>query len=101
MAGSVLSLDRSHLIAFSSVGAVVHLVGLLAYGYLGGKRSPFIGGVLLLVASIVFIIVKVNPWLIPFGGGSLLLAISLLFEVQRDSAERWLSRGFARWQQWK
>ncbi len=58
-------------------------------------------GILIVLGGIVLIIVKVNPWLIPFGGGSLLLAISLLFEAQREPAERWLSKGFTRWQQWK
>jgi hypothetical protein len=101
LVGTVLSLDRSHMVSLASLGAVVHPVCLVLYGYWDGKRSPFVSGVLVLLGGIVFIIFKVNPWLIPFGGGSLLLVTSLLFEVQREAVERWLSQGYTRWQQWK
>ncbi len=39
LAGSVLSLDRAHVIAFSSLGGALHLVGLLAYGYLDAANA--------------------------------------------------------------
>ncbi|HVO41810.1 MAG TPA: hypothetical protein VMT34_04265, partial [Aggregatilineales bacterium] len=99
--GSFLPLDRAHLMSFASPGFDLHLICLLAYGGLAGRRGSFVGGLILLAGGLAMTILHVNVWLIPFVGGSLLLSLSLFMEARRELAERWLSRWLTVWQQWK
>ncbi len=101
IAGSALSLDRTTLVALPTFVLAVHLLALVAYGYIGGRRVPFVSGVALLTGGLLFTILKIDVWLIPLVGGLLLIGGALFVETQHTLAETWLSRWLTHWQAWE
>jgi hypothetical protein len=100
VAGGLSTVDRMHLLSSASLLLIVHLLGLVVYGYLARRRLPFISASVLLTLGLLYVVVRINPWLIPLLGGVLLIAATLLVEVRHELAEGWVTGWVERWRQW-
>ena len=60
-------------------------------GISGRRPVPFVGVLVIVVGGVVFLIFRVNPWLIPLAAGLLLLGGAVLLEVSHEQVKRWLA----------
>lgn len=99
--GSAAGLDWRNPMSSQSLMLVVHLFGLLVYGYLAGRRIPFASAVMIAGGGLVLVVARINIWLIPLGCGLLLLTVTIVTEAQGSLVERWMKGWVARWQHWR
>jgi len=99
--GAGLSLNRTTPISLPNIGAAAVLPSLLIYGFLRGRRVPFTAGAGLLGLGLLFLVVRINPWLLPLACGVVLIGSTLLVEVRRKMVEAWLESCAMRWQAWQ
>ncbi|HLA45798.1 MAG TPA: hypothetical protein VJZ27_20285, partial [Aggregatilineales bacterium] len=65
------------------------LTGLLVYGYLAGRRMPFVVSLSAIGGGVVLGMMTINPWLLPLSAGIVIVAGVLLMETQRPLLEGW------------
>ena len=91
MFGSATDVAQRGAISWATAGLLVQLAALAAYGYTQRRPVPFVSVLIIVTGGIVFLIFRVNPWLIPLVAGLLLLGGAVLLEVSHEQVKRWLT----------
>jgi len=101
LVGAVFEGNFENALSLTSFVLAAHLLALLVYGYVAGRRVPFACAAMLVIGAIILLVARVNIWLIPLACGLLLLAGTILAEAQAEVAERWVRGWVTRWQEWR
>jgi len=99
--GSVWGLNTRDLLTAPTLILAIHLLALAAYGYYAGRRIPFTVSLVIMLCGLVWMIIRINVWLIPLTAGLTLLAAAILAEAQAETIEQLILGWKIRWQQWK
>jgi hypothetical protein len=79
------------LFSLAGLIAALQLIGLFVYGYRAQRPAPLAVTLSMGMGGLLWLIFRINPWLIPLLAGVLLLAAAVLLEVERARVERWWS----------
>jgi hypothetical protein len=94
--GSATDIAQNGMISWATAGLLVQLAALAAYGYRQRRPVPFVSVLIVVIGGGVFLIFRVNPWLIPLTAGLLLLGGAVLLEVSHEQVKRslafWIER---------
>lgn len=101
MVGAVVGMNFRDLTPAHVLVLGAHSLALVAYGYFGERRIPFMTTLTIMMGGLVWAIFKVNVWLIPLSAGVVLLAVTILAEAQGDLMEAWIGWWIKRWREWK
>lgn len=93
--GGLADLHTRGLLSPAALIAVLQVIGLIAYGYREQRRAPFVIPLAAAGIGAIWVVGRINPWLIPLGLGLGLLAGTVLLEGERARVADWI--GF--WQQ--
>jgi hypothetical protein len=99
--GAAAGVNRAELISAASLPLALGVIGLLVYGYIAGRHIPFATGLFFIAGSVIYLIAKINVWLIPLAGGLVLMLGTLAIEVRRENVERFITAWAARWKAWR
>lgn len=97
----LMMLDMQNLLSVPLVYLGVILIGLAVYGYVAGRRIPFIAAGIVIGSGAFWMVVRVNFWLIPLGAGLVLLTLTILTEARGEQMAQWLQSWQGRWRSWK
>jgi|GEM_PF-881454 len=100
LVGASAGINLSNPLSLPTVILIAHVVCLLVYGYLAGRRIPFMIAAVVISGGVIGIAAKINLWLIPLASGLMLLTATIVLEAQREMVESWLQQWRGRWQQW-
>jgi hypothetical protein len=90
MFGSMMDMLEHGWLSLATVGLLAQLAGLAIYGYRQQRPVPFISVLIIVTGGVVFVLFRVNSWLIPLAAGLLLLGVAVLLEVRHEQVKRWL-----------
>jgi hypothetical protein len=90
MFGSAMDITQKGWLSWAAAGLLVQLAGLAVYGYRQRRLVPFVSVLLIVTGGLIFLVFRINPWLIPLAAGMLLLGGAVLLEVQHERVRRWL-----------
>ncbi len=85
------AMDTDQHIFFATLLPALQLVALMIYGYIDRRAVPFISGAAIIVGSVGYLIMMINPWLILFATGSFLLASAVLLETRHADVDQWIT----------
>ncbi|MBI5957100.1 MAG: hypothetical protein HY866_00090 [Chloroflexi bacterium] len=80
---------RGGVFSLAGLIAALQLIGLFVYGYRAQRPTPLAITLSIGAGGLLWMILKINLWLIPLFAGVLLLAVAVLLEVERARVERW------------
>ncbi len=101
LVGAVFEGNFENALSLTSFVLAAHLLALLVYGFVAGRRVPFASAGVVVVGGVVALAARVNIWLIPLACGLFLLAGTIIAEAQGELAEHWVRGWLTRWQQWR
>ncbi len=88
--GGLADVRTEGLRSAAALIAALQGIGLIVYGYRARRRIPFLIPLAAAASGAIWLVVRVSPWLIPFGLGLGLLASAVLLEVERARVAGWI-----------